>query len=158
MITSTNHLNDARAMSITADGQIAEQLFQHYHEKLLGMPKVLELLRSQGIDDAQIFHKYMGYSDRSLNKVLPGARTALGGFVRGRLQAMQLLRKSGHEVFAGCVVEPCFDLNGMVCSACGVRFRRQASRARPRMVFWYRAGIYYAPFEFLLPKMGGYYA
>ncbi|WP_194866486.1 hypothetical protein [Pseudoalteromonas sp. PPB1] len=158
MTAHANSLNDSRSMPKTSDGQIAEQLFQHYHQKLLEMPQVLELLRSQGIDEARILQKYMGYSDRSLNKVLPCARTALGGLVRGRLQAMQLLRRSGHEAFAGCVVEPCFDLNGVVCSACGVRFRRQASRARPSMVFWYRAGIYYAPFEFLLAKMGGHYA
>jgi DNA primase len=100
--------------------ELLDQVVQYYHETLLASPEALAYLERRGIGSRELIEAHrLGFANRTLGLRLPVARVKAGGELRGRLQAIGVLRASGHEHFNGCLVVPVFDEAGHVAGAYG---------------------------------------
>ena len=102
------------------DSELLNQVMVYYHERLKRTPAALEYLEKRGLGSMEMVeHFSLGYSDRSLCYGLPAKNRKAGEKLRGRLQALGILRESGHELFRGALVVPIRDEQGRVVSAYG---------------------------------------
>ena len=103
-------------------------------------PATLGWLQERGVTDGAALEVFgLGWSDRTLGLSLPISARAAGREVRSRLQALGVLRDTGHEQLRGCVVVPVRDEHGHVIQLHGRRVQRP-QRARdgrePAEVLW----------------------
>jgi DNA primase len=92
----------------------------YYHETLKASPEALKYLASRGLTHPEMLsHFKLGFANRTLGYRLPDKNRKAGAEMRGRLQALGVLRESGHEHFNGSVTIPIFDLNGGVLGMYG---------------------------------------
>ena len=103
----------AAPLSEDADSQQALQdVIAFYHETLKQTSEAQEYLKSRGLDDAELIdHFKLGYANRTLGLRLPEKNRVAGAKLRGLLQDVGILRKSGHEHFAGSLVVPVINNN-----------------------------------------------
>jgi DNA primase len=100
--------------------ELLDQVVQYYHETLLQSPEALAYLERRGIADRELIEAHrLGFANRTLGLRLPAAKVKAGAELRGRLQAIGLLRASGHEHFNGCLVVPVIDEAGHVTGVYG---------------------------------------
>ena len=106
-------------VSVEADdvGLLA-QVVGYYHQSLKASPEALAYLERRGIA-AAVDHFKLGYANRTLGLRLPDKSRQAGEAVRKRLQAVGVIRESGHEHLNGCVVFPWFDEAGQVLGLYG---------------------------------------
>lgn len=125
------------------DAELLGAVMAHYRAALAQAPSVLGWLAERGVDHGEVVDSFgLGFSDRTLGLSLPiGARVA-GRELRGRLQALGVLRSTGHEQFRGCVVVPVRDGGGRVVQCYGRRVnrpQRQRDRTQPAEALWFPA-------------------
>jgi DNA primase len=108
-------------LAANADSQQAlQQVIDYYHQTLKQSPEVLDYLKQRGLDDpALIDHFKLGYANRTLGYRLPNKQHKAGAEIRGQLQEIGILRKTGHEHFNGSLVVPVIDENGCVTEVYG---------------------------------------
>jgi DNA primase len=93
-----------------------------YHDALKTNPKALAFLQGLGLRNGQVVeHFQIGVSDRTLGYRLPATNRKAGAELRGRLQALGILRETGHEVFRGCLTVPIFDADRRLVTIYGHR-------------------------------------
>ena len=91
------------------DARVLEQVVAYYHETLKTSPEALEYLSKRGLHSEEAITKFrLGFSNRTLGLRLPSSDRVAGASMRGRLQALGVLRESGHEHFNGSLVIPVF--------------------------------------------------
>jgi DNA primase catalytic core len=100
------------------DAALLAQVVDYYHQTLKGSPEALAYLERRGIA-AAADHFRLGYANRTLGLRLPLKNREAGAELRTRLQAVGVLRESGHEHLNGCVVFPWFDDSGAVAGLYG---------------------------------------
>jgi len=112
-------------LAADADGQAAlRQVLDYYHETLKQSPEALAYLQARGLNHPELIARFkLGYANRTLGYRLPAKAWKEGQEVRGRLQAIGLLRESGHEHFNGSLVVPVTDANGVVHELYGRKIR-----------------------------------
>jgi len=87
--------------------QALQQVIDFYHETLKTCPEATQYLESRGLNDVELINTFkLGYANRTLGYRLPEKNRKAGAEIRGRLQNVGILRKTGHEHFNGCVVVP----------------------------------------------------
>ncbi|MCX7289596.1 CHC2 zinc finger domain-containing protein [Janthinobacterium sp.] len=103
-------------LAADADGQAAmRQVLDYYHATLKQSPEALDYLQARGLNHPELIERFkLGYANRTLGYRLPNKAWKEGQEVRGRLQAVGLLRESGHEHFNGSLVVPVIDTNGVI--------------------------------------------
>ena len=90
-----------------ADHELLGQVADYYHSRLKQSPDALEYLRKRGITDPEAVARFkIGFSDRTLGLTMPVKQTKDGANIRDRLQALGVLKKTGHELMRGCVTFP----------------------------------------------------
>lgn len=99
-----------------SEQELLNQVMGYYQETLASSPEALAYLERRGLGgqagrDLIEAHR-LGFANRTLGYRLPAARIKAGAELRGRLQALGVLRQSGHEHFNGCLVVPVFDEAG----------------------------------------------
>jgi DNA primase len=99
-----------------SEQELLNQVMGYYQETLASSPEALAYLERRGLGgqagrDLSEAHR-LGFANRTLGYRLPAARIKAGAELRGRLQALGVLRQSGHEHFNGCLVVPVFDEAG----------------------------------------------
>jgi DNA primase catalytic core len=100
--------------------ELLDQVIGYYHETLLQSPEALAYLARRGIADRELIEAHrLGFANRTLGLRLPATKVKAGAELRGRLQAIGLLRASGHEHFNGCLVVPVIDEAGHVTEVYG---------------------------------------
>jgi len=107
-------------VSVWPDGDagVLDTVVDHYRNALVGS-SAFGWLERRGIADGAAIGKFgVGFSDRTLGKVLP-AKQSDPAEVRPRLQRLGVLRESGHEQFRGCVTFPIVDAAGDVVEVYG---------------------------------------
>jgi DNA primase len=111
----------ASPLASDADDQTAlGQVVDYYHGTLLASPDALAYLEKRGLHHAELIERFrLGFANRSLAYRLPQKNRAAGAAVRGRLQALGVLRESGHEHLNGSIVVPLFDAAGDVVQLYG---------------------------------------
>lgn len=89
------------------DQALLMQVVDYYHETLQQSPEALDYLDKRGIASREaIDHFKLGFANRSLGYRLPNKNRKAGNEMRSRLQALGILRDSGHEHFNGSIVIP----------------------------------------------------
>ena len=114
---STQVVKQATAKKLTSplaadadDQALLHQVVDYYHEALLQSAEALAYLDKRGLNDPALIDTFkLGYANRTLGYRLPEKNRKAGAEVRGRLQALGVLRESGHEHFNGSIVVPVID-------------------------------------------------
>ncbi len=113
----------------TDDQQLLDDTITYYHERLKQSPEALAYLQSRGLNHPELIDAFkLGLADRSLGLRLPEKNRKAGADIRARLQAIGILRESGHEHLNGSLVVPIFDDAGHVVEAYG---RKLLDNLRP---------------------------
>ncbi len=99
------------------DRALLHDVVRYYHQTLTQSPEALAYLEQRGLRSAEMIERFqLGFANRTLAYRLPArGRTQL----RERLQALGILRESGHEHFNGCVLIPVVDEHGEVTELYG---------------------------------------
>ena len=96
------------------DAEMAEQVVAYYHETLKESPEALQYLEARGLTHPEMIGEFrLGYANRTLGLRLPAKNRRAGEEMRTRLQALGIMRESGHEHFNGSIVIPVFAPNGV---------------------------------------------
>lgn len=111
------------ASPVTADADEAallQQVADYYHDTLQQSPEALAYLEARGLQHPELIATFrLGYANRSLAYRLPQKNRQAGAELRGRLQALGVLRESGHEHLNGSLVVPLCDASGQVVQLYG---------------------------------------
>ncbi len=108
------------------DAALLAQVVAYYHDSLGRNPQTLAWLKTHGVTGEAVQRFQVGLCDRTLGYRIPKANRKGGAEMRGRLQALGVLRDTGHEMLRGCVTLPLPSANGVVV---GVYGRRLDDRA-----------------------------
>ncbi|RZU38480.1 DNA primase catalytic core [Fluviicoccus keumensis] len=102
------------------DTDLLGQVADFYHETLTQSPEALAYLAKRGLNHPDLIDTFkLGYANRTLAYRLPNKNRQAGAEQRGRLQALGVLRDSGHEHLNGSLVVPLFDDAGQVVQLYG---------------------------------------
>jgi DNA primase len=102
------------------DKALLRQVIDYYHDTLKQSPEALAYLQSRGLNHPELIERFqLGFANRTLGLRLPEKNRKAGGEIRARLQALGLLRDSGHEHFNGSLVVPVLDEHGDVTEIYG---------------------------------------
>jgi len=117
-------------LSTEADRQTAlKQVIDYYHQTLKQSPEALDYLESRGLKSAELIDTFkLGYANRTLGYRLPDKNRKAGAELRGKLQEIGILRKTGHEHFNGCLVVPVLDERGAISEVYGRKLLGQRLR------------------------------
>jgi len=98
------------------DAAMLARVTAFYHATLKQSPEALDYLASRGLNHPDLIDTFsLGYANRSLGYRLPMKNRQAGAEIRGQLQNLGILRKSGHEHLTGSLVVPIADEIGAVC-------------------------------------------
>jgi len=114
---------DKHPASLAANPDDQKQLaivINYYHDTLKQSPEALDYLKSRGLDHPELIETFrLGYANRTLGYRLPEKNRKAGAEVRGQLQQIGILRKSGHEHFSGSLVIPVMSPEGIITEVYG---------------------------------------
>ncbi len=120
---------------VESDVPTQEQLLQiveFYHATLKQSPEALGYLEQRGLRSEEMLDQFkLGYSNRTLGLRLPQKNRQAGAEIRGHLTEIGILRKSGHEHFAGSIVVPMFDEQGAVVQIYGRKITAKLRKGTP---------------------------
>lgn len=94
---------------------LLHRVTEFYHHTLLNAPDAIAYLEKRRLNHPELVAAFkLGFANRTLGYRLPSSKQKDGATVRSQLQAIGVLRSSGHEHLAGSLVVPVIDLNGQV--------------------------------------------
>jgi DNA primase len=118
------------------DGELLDRVVGFYHQTLTESPEARGYLISRRVDHPEVLATFrLGYANRTLGYRLPNKQRKEGAEVRGRLQALGVLRESGHEHFNGSVTVPVFDEHGRVVEVYGRKVRDDLRPGTPTHLY-----------------------
>ena len=104
--------------------QLLNHVVEFYHKTLKESPDALAYLEKRKLAHAQAIETFkIGFANRKLGYRLPNKQLKEGELIRGKLQQLGILRKSGHEHMAGCIIIPVIDQSGQVQEVYGRRIQ-----------------------------------
>ena len=114
------------------DAALLDEVVGYYHAALKQTPAALAYLEGRGLAHPELIETFrLGYADRTLGYRLPQANRKAGAEVRGRLQALGVLRDSGHEHLRGSLVVPILDADGRVTNLYGRKIGESLRKGTP---------------------------
>ncbi|CAX56965.1 CHC2 zinc finger domain-containing protein [Erwinia pyrifoliae] len=94
---------------------LLERVTAFYHQTLLNAPEAIAYLEKRRLNHPDLVAQFRpGFANRTLAYRLPPKKLKDGAAIRARLQALGIMRESGHEHFTGCLVVPVADLHGQI--------------------------------------------
>jgi DNA primase catalytic core len=97
------------------DYKLLDQVVTYYTFCLKSSPEALAYLKARGLTDSELIDRFrLGFGNRTLGLRLPDKNRKAGHEIRSRLQALGILRESGHEHFNGSLVIPILDRDGRI--------------------------------------------
>lgn len=115
--STKRHLPPLAADAAANDQALLRQVVDYYHATLKQTPDALAYLQGRGLSHGELVDTFkLGLAQRTLTYRLPSSDTVAGREVRGQLQRLGVLRKSGHEHFNGCLVVPVIGLEDSAMS------------------------------------------
>ncbi|WP_448214310.1 CHC2 zinc finger domain-containing protein [Colwellia sp. MEBiC06753] len=127
------------ATPLAADADLQATLKQvvgYYHETLKQSPEALDYLKQRGLDHPELIDTFqLGFANRTLGYRLPQKNRQAGAEIRGKLQQIGILRKSGHEHFNGSLVIPVVDENGHVHEVYGRKLLDNLRKGTPKHTY-----------------------
>lgn len=111
----------ASPLAADSDSQtLMQQVTDYYNDMLKQSPEALDYLKTRGLDNAELIDAFkLGYANRTLAYRLPQKNRKAGAEIRGKLQAIGILRESGHEHFNGSLVVPVVNGAGQITEMYG---------------------------------------
>ena len=96
-----------------SDDELLMRVADYYHATLKESPEAKAYLASRGLDHPELVDTFrLGFANRTLGYRLPSKQLVEGARMRGRLQALGVMRATGHEHLSGSLVVPVFDGDG----------------------------------------------
>lgn len=94
---------------------LLHRVTEFYHHTLLNAPEAIAYLEKRRLNHPELVAQFrLGFANRTLGYRLPSSKLKDGATVRSQLQAIGVMRSSGHEHLAGSLVVPVIDMNGQV--------------------------------------------
>ncbi len=125
---------------ILSSAEDQQQLFQvasYYHDRLKDNPDAIEYLKARGLYDQEAITKFLiGVCDRTLGLRIPSNQYKAGKEQRAKLEALGVIKQTGHEALRGCVTFPVMTGEGKV----GEIYGRRITRCAPNERHWYLSG------------------
>ncbi|MBV1777402.1 toprim domain-containing protein [Burkholderiaceae bacterium DAT-1] len=108
-------------LAADADQQTAlRMVIDYYHATLKQSPEALAYLQQRGLNHPELIERFqLGFANRTLGYRLPKTQWKEGKQMRGQLQAIGILRESGHEHLSGSLVVPVIDPQGVIYEVYG---------------------------------------
>ncbi|SEK72591.1 DNA primase, catalytic core [Atopomonas hussainii] len=92
---------------------LLQSVAEFYHGNLKQSPEALAYLEARGLNHPELIERFqLGYANKTLTYRLPAGHTLAGKQVRQQLQAVGVLRPTGHEHLNGCLIVPVIGLEG----------------------------------------------
>ncbi len=88
------------------DAELLDAVVAHWATTFAADERGDDIARKLGLSPSLASTLGIGLSDRSLGLCIPSRELKAGRLLRERLEALGVLRASGHEAFRGCVVVP----------------------------------------------------
>lgn len=119
-----------------ADQELLNTVVGYYTETLATHDEARAFLTRRRIDHPEAVERFrLGFGDRTLGYRIPGNQTAEGKRIRSRLQALGVLRSTGHEHFRGSLVIPVVDEPGDVGEIYGRKIRDDLRSGTPKHLY-----------------------
>ncbi|KFF70599.1 DNA primase [Pectobacterium brasiliense] len=94
---------------------LLHRVTEFYHHTLLNAPEAIDYLEKRRLNHPELVAQFrLGFANRTLGYRLPSSKLKDGATVRSQLQAIGVMRSSGHEHLAGSLVVPVIDMHGQV--------------------------------------------
>ncbi|MEH2922907.1 CHC2 zinc finger domain-containing protein [Samsonia erythrinae] len=94
---------------------LLHRVTEFYHHTLLNAPEAIAYLEKRRLNHPELVAQFrLGFANRTLGYRLPSSKLKDGATVRSQLQALGVMRSSGHEHLAGSLVVPVIDMHGQV--------------------------------------------
>jgi DNA primase catalytic core len=115
-----------------SDETLLVRVVDFYHATLKDSPEALGYLQARGLDSSEMIERFrLGYANRTLGYRLPTKHRKEGVELRSRLEALGVVRPSGHEHLNGSLVVPVFDQAGRVVEMYGRKITSQLRKGTP---------------------------
>jgi DNA primase len=115
----------AAALSECDQAVALQGVVDYYHQCLLNSPEALAYLDSRGLHDMALITRFkLGVSDKTLTSTLAAKHTQTGKQQRQCLQEIGILKKTGYEHFASCLVVPIMSADGEIQNLYGRRIQK----------------------------------
>jgi DNA primase len=120
-------------LAVGADaGELLERVAGFYAQTLRESPEAQGYLQRRGLADSALLERFrLGFANRTLGYRLPAKNRRAGAELRGKLQALGVLRGSGHEHLSGSLVVPVCNPAGRVVQLYGRKIRDDLRAGTP---------------------------
>ena len=119
-----------------ADQELLNTVVGYHAETLAGHDEARGFLARRKINHPEAVETFrLGFGDRTLGSRIPGNQTTEGKPIRSRLQALGVLRSTGHEHFRGSLVIPVTDEAGDVGEVYGRKIRDDLRTGTPKHLY-----------------------
>jgi DNA primase len=102
-----------------SDAEIWDKVAAYYQRDLAHDATALAFLEARQISAKAVAQFRVGVANRTLGLLLPNKNRKRGAALRARLEALGVLRESGHEHLRGAIVVPLVDREGRIVSLYG---------------------------------------
>ncbi|WP_187650933.1 toprim domain-containing protein, partial [Xenorhabdus indica] len=129
---------------------LLQRVIAFYHQTLLNAPEALAYLKKRRLDHPELVsHFKLGFANRTLGYRLPAKPLKAGAEIRAQLQAIGLMRDSGHKHFSGSLVVPVIGLDGQIQEMYGRKINNRLRAGTPLHLYlpgehggvWNEAGL-----------------
>ncbi|MDY4377663.1 DNA primase [Pectobacterium brasiliense] len=115
---------------------LLHRVTEFYHHTLLNAPEAIAYLEKRRLNHPELVAQFrLGFANRTLGYRLPSSKLKDGATVRSQLQAIGVMRSSGHEHLAGSLVVPVIDFNGQVRELYGRKVGERLRAGTPNHLY-----------------------
>jgi len=108
------------------------RVIDFYHHTLLNAPEAVAYLEKRRLNHPELVAAFkLGFANRTLAYRLPPKQKQAGAVIRGQLQALGVMRESGHEHLAGSLVVPVIDTQGRIRELYGRKITERLRSGTP---------------------------
>ncbi|MGK4332233.1 CHC2 zinc finger domain-containing protein [Lonsdalea quercina] len=108
------------------------RVIDFYHHTLLNAPEAIAYLEKRRLNHPELVAVFkLGFANRTLAYRLPPKQKQAGAAIRGQLQALGVMRESGHEHLAGSLVVPVIDTQGRIRELYGRKITERLRSGTP---------------------------
>lgn len=123
-------------LSDTERQELLQRVVDDYHGALKRSKRALAYLEGRGIAQAEAIERFqLGVSNRSLSRRLPSRQSREGAEIRNKLMSLGIFRASGHEHFAGSLVIPVIDPDGVITELYGRKLHDDLRTGTPKHTY-----------------------
>jgi DNA primase len=133
---NTSHKHPEPLTAQPDNQAMLQQVIAYYHRCLTQSPEALAYLDKRGLNNPELINHFkLGFANRTLAYRLPEKNRKAGHAIRSQLQAIGLLRQSGHEHFNGSLVIPVINPQGEITEVYGRKINDNLRAGTPKHLY-----------------------